>query len=215
VAISNTMLFIVFSLCDDVLASCIQPPHLREKCYLPHGLSDRLLCALLRWSQHCPDINPAKFKMNKNAVTMHITNVPFTLILRPSSNCIEVNAAVGTPVTLMRRHEIIFNGLIEESIQSLHLQSFVVSRASTATLGVGVGDLYLIPAAACMKSQPSYIFKSLVDDSDISFDGATVGRQYPWLRSTKVTNKFDVFLSHRWGAPDDEIVEGLFDHLSD
>jgi hypothetical protein len=198
-----TTLFIVFSLHETVLSSCLSVRQLPEKCFLPSGLFDRLVCALLKWSQQYLDVDPSTFRLFKNDVVMKIANVAFRLVRRSDSNCIELNTQLGTPVTLMRRLESVLTRLIQESIQSLYLQSVVRT------------ENYLLPAKVCMEFKSKCVFKMFDDGGEVHVDSTAVGQQHPWLWATVSTKSFDVFLSRRWGAPDDELVASLFDQLSD
>jgi hypothetical protein len=198
-----TTVYIVFSLCKTLPDSCLTIDLLTNKCFLPSGLFDRLICALLKWSWLFPSVDPDNFRLRKNVVELQIAGIIFRLVWRSDSNCIELSTTCGTPITLIERVEIILARLIEESIQSLYFQSFVRHA-----------DL-LIPVKACMPSRSSYVFPSFEDGREVNIDGAAVGQAHPWLWSPRSTAAYDVFLSHRWGAPDDELVLSVFDQLSD
>jgi hypothetical protein len=198
-----TGVFIVFSLHKSLLNSTLHVERFAEKCFLPCGLFERLACALLRWSLLNTDIDPENFQLWKNVLVMQMANVKFRLVLRLNSNCIEVCTAVRTPITLIRRLEMILNRLIKESVQSLYLQPVIHS------------ENYLLPLKPCMTPAATYIFRAFDDGSVVVFDGAAVRQAHPWLQGTRSRIVYDVFLSHRWGAPDDALVASVFDQLSD
>jgi GTPase SAR1 family protein len=207
--------FILFSLRQRTLQRCLREDSLVDKCFLPSGLFDRLLCALLEQSQHNSDIDPVDFTLCKNMAVMEIANVPFRIVWRSSHNCIEVNTTSRSPVTLIRRLETVLTGLIRESIQSLYLGSFVSVTGPSASAALEEGEYCLVPVKLNARSSAAHVSPPMAGEGEVSVDGATCALQHPWLQSSGGTGRYDLFFSHRWGDYDNRLATDLFEHVSD
>jgi hypothetical protein len=210
-------LFIVFSLDEHPPGSYLVADDLVGKCFLPKGLFDRLLCILLDWSQRNCGISPSSFTLGKNVVVMQIANVSFRLVWRQISNCIELNTVSASPITLLRRLENAIKRVNLESAQSLYIHPYLLMRGPFNTAELGREMYCLIPARVDFACSASYKFKSLNGVTSVDIGGTEVVQQHPWLSTLPSPTKesFEVFISHRWGDCDDELVSALFDRLSD
>jgi hypothetical protein len=174
------IIYFVFSLDKRVLEGVVNEEDLiKSKCFLPHGLFTRLLCKALRRCNHVPDADLDRFILRENEAVIKFGNVSFGMRQVSRWNCIQVQVAAITAVSVVRALNEMIHQIIKESGQCLHVYPYIISSNAL--------QLQLMPLDSAIWVAPKVDCR----------DSTAAATMFP-AKGAPSSCAYDVFISYRW-----------------
>ena len=184
---------------------------LKSQGFLPHGMFEKILSRALIWSR---DSNNTKkgFLLHRNRVILFIGCQKIQMIERHDINCIQVDVQ-GNALGIHHRLLIMLKAVISDCLQSLTITTLL----PYVTIGTGTD------VESCHYFNLESVRNVFITQMGFPFDegwfsaNEALKRYSGWLIHIKQCNdmeKYDVFLSYRWGIYDSPFAMMLYDSLT-
>jgi hypothetical protein len=186
--------YFVFSLDEILFSGTISDEQLKKECFLPHGLFTRLLCKTLIRCQHVPATTVDEFVLLENSACLKFGNVWFGLRHLSRHNCIQVQVAAGTAVSVTRT--------LYDMIKHLFVNPYVEDTASVSF------QLIPLPPTIWNTWKPGLSRPPAINDK------FSVMTRFPWAVAAS-RSSYDVFISYRQTKHNLQFTSQLVDRLED
>eukprot|EP01041_Mallomonas_annulata_P000465 gene465-868_t len=191
---------------------------LKKDGFLPSGLFERLIGHTLAWSQET-HIYSGSFELNKNQATLFFGSQMFRLTEMRDINCIRVEVDGLSPNLVYERLTSFLTSITTECLKSLRFSTLlpytmegesecsknIITESSMFVRLGAVREIESSRRALNMNCGGRRVLLNIKEAND---------RYESWMLNEKLLDRYDVFISHRCGRPDDDFVEQLFDRLT-
>eukprot|EP01041_Mallomonas_annulata_P000218 gene218-395_t len=184
---------------------------LKKDGFLPSGLFERLIGRTLAWSQETYDIS-GSFQLNKNQVTLFFGSQMFRLTEMRDINCIRVEVDGSSPNLVYARLTFFLELIILECMKSLKFSALLEYKSGGDTEDQ---DMFVSLDNVRKIESNNTVLTMGCGGGRKSLNVKEAKQCYkPWMVNEQLLDRYDVFISYRWGHPDDEFVGKLFDRLT-
>ena len=198
--------YFVFSTASDFSAiQMLVRNQLKEECFLPRGLMERLIAKAVKRSTlkdianiHC------NRKLYSNYAALCYGRQMFRLISIPELNFIRLDVEGLHPLPVYKEISKLIEICVKECLGSLKFIA-ALPYGSCSDLEEGFTLLNLTSLRGVQRNTQIMVDK-------FRLDCAYINRMYSsWLINKKVFSSYDIFISHRWNNYDDQVIDGLCD----
>ena len=209
--------FFVFTATDDLECTALIDSHdLREGGFLPSGLFERITGKAVDWCLKTSKISNLTLDVVcKDIVILRFGSQLFRMHVQSEYHCIRLDVCGENPL-------IIFNRILEqiqcsigECMNALRCFPCVpfTPEGSSFTLDLGSDSCILLPLARVQEVVENHSVLNGRGGRSI-IDAVTAKSRYgAWLHIYELLDRYDVFLSYRWGEFDKLIVRAIFDMM--
>jgi GTPase SAR1 family protein len=197
----------------------ITSTRLRDACFLPHGLFERLLVKFIEWCQ-LTSVQKPKYTIHRDVATLMFGGQELQLQLLSDIHCIRLSVNGANPAAMLNRVSQQLDKVIVEVMEKLRfLVLLPLSKDSKA-------------GAVVEARAEEMMFTPLVKLQTMATGGSTnlrmsAGKRGALLNHEEITRlvgvwtptiaclpRYHLFLSYRWGLNDSLMTAALFDTVS-
>ena len=215
--------YLVFTLAEDLEQSTtLTEADLRSAGFLPGGMFERIVGKALSWSQDTvrgSSINLQSVLLHKDVVVLAFGRQRFRLVHCPDLHCVRVDIEGDNPIGIQQKLLDFACKIIDECMRSLCC--FVaVCIATSAVAHTEKTIKELLPSDLLIPLEQ--LRKAGKGESMLTRRGGRTLMSLPeirssygqWLQLFELRDRYDVFISYRWGTHDSAFTERLFDMFS-
>ena len=150
----------------------------------------------------------------ENVAVLRYGGQRFRLTHLTKSNCIQVDVEGENPYAIYQRLCTQIGNIKSETLKSLgYIPTLLVKSDS------GSSDYIHIPFNMNLMSSNTYddyvIESTCMKGINYRISGRDIKKQHPhWFANLGILDRYDVFISHRWGDYDNKLVARLYDSLT-
>ena len=203
----NTCYFVFSTATDLISLQSIPSMQLRKECFLPRGLTERLIAKAVKWSQLTNITNIYDdAQLYQNYAILSYGRQQFRLVCLPEINCIRLDIEGEYPLPVYNRMREQITNCVKESMGSLQF----ITALRYATTSASTTSFTLLNLEAVWKVCQTDAFIKI--SNDIRLNSHDIKNMYgSWIVNTEILPSYDVFISHRWHKEDDELSDQLYD----
>jgi GTPase SAR1 family protein len=215
--------YFVFTLSDELSqSSTLTEADLKSAGFLPGGMFERLVGKTLSWSQdtavgHTFDLRSVL--LHKDVAVMAFGRQRFRLVHCTDIHCVRVDVEGAHPVGVQQKLQDFILLIIDECMKSLLCFPAVVFQSATEDIVLPQTGLCKTLLANELLIPLQQLRKASKGESMLARKGGRTLLTLPeikskygqWLQLYDLRERYDVFLSYRWGIHDSEFTEQLFD----
>ena len=203
----NSCYFIFIAKSDVNCLKSFPSSQLRDECFLPKGLMERLIGKAVRWSQLTSIENNLDIpQLYKNYAVLPYGRQLFRLVCIPEINCIRLDVEGEHPLPVYNRICEQMDKCVKECLGSL---SFITALRLNESLEPEDG-LVLINLEAVTDVHRNRTSLAIRNYPKIDRE-YVINNYISWLVNTDLLEHYDVFISHRWHNGDDFVIDQLYD----
>jgi GTPase SAR1 family protein len=215
--------YFVFTLYDDLgRSSVISKAWLKSAGFLPGGVFERIVGKALSWSQDTAldgAFDPDNSSLHKDVAVLAFGRQRFRLVHCADIHCVRVDVEGAHPIGVQQKLQHFILRIIDECMKSLlcfPAVAFQSAAAESVSASLGFSKTLatnelLIPLQKLRDASKGELVL-VKKDGDELMTLPEIKRKYDqWLQLNDQRDRYDVFLSNRWGRYDSEFTEQLFD----
>jgi hypothetical protein len=217
--------YFVFTLLDDFADTCtLTAGDLKSSGFLPGGMFERLMGKALCWSQETArgaSLNLQSVLLHKDLAVLSFGGQRFRLVHCADIHCVRVDVEGSNPIGIMQKLLDFIVKVTEECMKSLRCFPAVCYHSDPEAAGAAQASdplgKHLSAAELLIPLQQLRLAgrgesmlawrggRALMTMSEIK------SRYGQWLQLFERRERYDVFISYRWGRYDTEFTEQVFD----
>jgi GTPase SAR1 family protein len=215
--------YFVFTLSDELSqSSTLTEADLKSAGFLPGGMFERIVGKALSWSQDTAvgcafDLQSAL--LHKDVAVLAFGRQRFRLVHCADIHCVRVDVEGDHPVGVQQKLQDFIFRIIDECMKSLLcFPAVVFQSASEDTVPPQTGlcktlfaNELLIPLQQLRKASKGESMLARKGGRTLLTLPEIKSKYGQWLQLYDLRERYDVFLSYRWGTHDSEFTEQLFD----
>jgi hypothetical protein len=215
--------YFVFTLTEELgLSPTVMETDLKSLGFLPGGMFERIVGKALSWSQDTAvgsSINLQSSLLHKDVALLAFGRQRFRLVHCADIHCVRVDVEGAHPIGVQQKLQDFISRIIGECMMSLLCFPAVVFQS-------GAEDSTAAPISLCKTLLANELLiplqqlrKAGKGESMLVRKGGRTLITLPeikskygqWLQLYDLRERYDVFISYRWGRYDSEFTEQLFD----
>ena len=202
--------------------------HLKENGFCPSGLYERLVGKIIMWTQATSKdgkFNPEDVALFKEVSILSFGSRCFRLTASQALrrlNCLRVDVQGSDPLVIVQQLTELVRQVIKESMKGLSVMLLLPKLDGTHTNLECIRQLEQNHDSNCSSLLSLKAIKNAVESNNglkhkaktiISFDD--LKRYYTsWLQVYSAKDRYDMFISYRWGDDDTPLARQIFDAMS-
>jgi GTPase SAR1 family protein len=216
--------YFVFTLSEELgQASTLTAPELKSAGFLPGGMFERIVGKALSWSQDTAAVGCAfdlqSALLHKDVAVLAFGRQRFRLVHCADIHCVRVDVEGVNPIGVQQKLQDFILRIIEECMKSLLCFTAVAFQSATESTAEASIRLCKTLQANELLIPLQQLRKAGKGESMLVRKGGRALMTLPeikskygqWLQLYDLRDRYDVFLSYRWGCYDSEFTEQLFD----
>jgi GTPase SAR1 family protein len=215
--------YFVFTLLEELSQSTtISVSDLRSSGFLPGGMFERIVGKALSWSQDTAKgsgINLQSVLLFKDMATLTFGGQRFRLVNCADIHCVRVDVEGSNPLGIQQKLQDFFSRIIDECMKSLRCFAAVRYSSDAQDRDPPTDPLRKQLLSSELLIPLSQLRSAAKGESVLAWRGgrtllatAEIKSRYDqWLQLYELRDRYDVFISYRWGAHDSDLTEALFD----
>jgi serine/threonine protein kinase len=220
-AAAITSFYLLPALSQELFTYVLSEKELQDRCFMPNGLFERFLCEAMAWCQSSSDLRLRDSLLHRNRCVLKFGNVTFCMTHRPLHNCVQVDVAEKTALTVHGRLQTILRKLIRG--KSANSQPNLVCATYLCHESATTGKRYFYPLTQLQHIKPGAsttlkIHNAATNNSEVHFSYDAIVTKFPWvtddMKSEGGSSAADIFVSFSWND-DSQFVIDLLDRLLD
>jgi GTPase SAR1 family protein len=215
--------YFVFTLAEELgQSSTVTEAELKSAGFLPGGMFERIVGKALSWSQDTArgcSIDLQRVMLHKDMAVLAFGRQRFRLVQCADIHCVRLDVEGANPVGIQQKLFDFIKRIIDECMKSLlcfPAVSFHSEVTENATAPPGLMKC-LLPSELLIPLQQ--LRKAGKGQSMLAWRGGRTLITLPeikskygqWLQLFERRERYDAFISYRWGRYDSEFTEQLFD----
>jgi GTPase SAR1 family protein len=220
--------YFVFTLAEELgQSTTLTEADLKCAAFLPGGMFERIVGKALSWTQHTSrssSINLQSVLLYKDVAVLSFGRQRFRLVHCADIHCVRLDVEGTNPLGVHQKLQDFIQSIADECMRSLKCFS-AVSFCSTASAAENLSTQPAVGRAL----HPSELLIPLQQlrqaskgESMLAWRGGRAlitmpeikSKYKPWLQHYDLRERYDAFISYRWGRHDSKFTEQLFDALT-
>ena len=202
--------YFVFSTASDFSTNqALTYKQLRDECFLPRGLMERLIAKAVKWStlKDIANVHCSR-KLYSNYAALCYGSQMFRIIYIPELNCIRLDIEGLHPLPVYNEVSKLIDICVKECMGSLQ---FITALTYGSIPDTEDGFVTLnLSSLRGLQSNEQLRFNG----RHLDFD--SINNMYgSWLIKKDLTPPYDIFISHRWNSHDNKVIDELCDGFRD
>ena len=214
--------YLVFTLVDDLeMSPNLTEADLHSAGFLPGGMFERMIGKAISWSQdtaRSSNINIQNILLYKDIAILTFGRQRFRLIHCPDLHSIRVDIEGDHPIGIQQKLLSFALKIIDECMKSLHCFTSICYKTNLGPENEEVKSLkgllsseLLIPLLQLRKASKGESMLAWRGGRTLLTLNEIKSKYKQWLQLFDLRERYDVFISYRWGEYDSDFTERLFD----
>jgi hypothetical protein len=216
--------YFVFTLSEELgQFATVTDADLKSAGFLPGGMFERIVGKALSWSQDTAvgsTVDMQSVLLHKDVALLSFGRQRFRLVHCADIHCVRVDVEGVNPIGVQQKLHDFISRIIDECMKSLPCFPAVAFQSAAGdTSAVEIGGLCKTLQTNELLIPLQQLRKASKGESMLAWRGGRTLITLPeikskygqWLQLYDLRERYDVFLSYRWGRHDSEFTEQLFD----
>jgi GTPase SAR1 family protein len=215
--------YFVFTLSPDLSrSSTVTDAELRAAGFLPGGMFERIVGKALSWSQDTSvdaAIDLQSVILHKDVAVLAFGRQRFRLVNCADIHCVRVDVEGAHPIGVQQKLQNFMQRIIDECMKSLLCFCAVPFLSAAVDNAVPQSSLrktllpneLLIPLSQLRRASKGESMLVRKGQHTLLTEAEIAKKYGQWLQLYVLRDRYDAFLSYRWGRYDSEFTEQLFD----